>query len=203
MAQEGGRDADATYRALLAAALELFEAHGYHGTSVQRIADTAGLTKGAFYHHFVGKEQVLHDLHDGFVDHHLTEARELLGAGLPPEETLRRFVRDVLIGVTGRHRRETAVFYQEHRFISGETFGPMLEKRDRLERLLVDFIADGVRSGDFRDGGPARLLAFAVLGMCAWSFTWFEPDGEFSPAELGDLYATLLLGGLREPPSPD
>jgi AcrR family transcriptional regulator len=47
---------DATRAALIAAARELFGEHGYSETSVDEIVARAGLTKGAVYHHFQGKE---------------------------------------------------------------------------------------------------------------------------------------------------
>ncbi len=44
---------------LLDAAVELFEANGYAGTSVDAIADRAGYTSGAVYDHFGSKQGVL------------------------------------------------------------------------------------------------------------------------------------------------
>ncbi|HEY3958788.1 MAG TPA: TetR/AcrR family transcriptional regulator [Streptosporangiaceae bacterium] len=48
--------AEATRRAVLAAARSLFGRNGYAQTSVDEIAATARVTKGAVYHHFAGKE---------------------------------------------------------------------------------------------------------------------------------------------------
>lgn len=48
--------AEATRRAVLAAARSLFGRKGYAQTSLDEIADAARVIKGAVYHHFVGKE---------------------------------------------------------------------------------------------------------------------------------------------------
>ena len=48
--------AEATRRAVLAAARSLFGRNGYAQTSVDQIAETARVTKGAVYHHFASKE---------------------------------------------------------------------------------------------------------------------------------------------------
>jgi AcrR family transcriptional regulator len=48
--------AEATRRAVLAAARSLFGRNGYAQTSVDEIADAARVTKGAVYHHFASKE---------------------------------------------------------------------------------------------------------------------------------------------------
>ena len=39
-----------------------FKKHGYHGTSMQMLAQACGLTKGAFYHHYSNKEQLVVDI---------------------------------------------------------------------------------------------------------------------------------------------
>src|SRR5262245_33478008 len=48
----------ATRAALLAAARELFTEYGFAGTGREQIAELAGVTRGALYHHFAGKEQL-------------------------------------------------------------------------------------------------------------------------------------------------
>jgi AcrR family transcriptional regulator len=46
----------ATRQHILAVASERFLAHGYVGTSLSDLISAAGITKGAFYHHFPSKE---------------------------------------------------------------------------------------------------------------------------------------------------
>ena len=49
---------DATRAELVRAARELFGEHGYADTSLDEIVTRAGVTKGALYHHFTGKEDL-------------------------------------------------------------------------------------------------------------------------------------------------
>src|SRR4051794_35919462 len=44
---------------ILDAALKLFTSQGYSNTSIDAIAAQAGVTKGAIYHHFKTKEDIL------------------------------------------------------------------------------------------------------------------------------------------------
>lgn len=50
--------ANSTRRAVLNAAAEAFEAHGFAATSINDIVRSAGVTKGALYFHFPSKESL-------------------------------------------------------------------------------------------------------------------------------------------------
>src|SRR6266545_457274 len=62
---------DRTRRALLDAARPLFEARGFQAVAAEELVAAAGVTRGALYHHFEGKEglfeavvdQVMGELH--------------------------------------------------------------------------------------------------------------------------------------------
>ena len=47
---------------ILKAALDLFSKNGYDATSVANICQAAGVSKGAFYHHFASKHSVFQAL---------------------------------------------------------------------------------------------------------------------------------------------
>ena len=51
---------------ILEAALKLFSHRGYGATSVQEIAEAAGVSKGNVYHHFADKETIFRELLDQY-----------------------------------------------------------------------------------------------------------------------------------------
>lgn len=63
---------------LLAAAERRFFVHGYHGTTLDDIADEAGYTKGAVYSTFKSKAGLFLTLLDEVIERRLHELRELL-----------------------------------------------------------------------------------------------------------------------------
>jgi TetR/AcrR family transcriptional regulator, cholesterol catabolism regulator len=198
------RDPDATRAALVESALALFEEHGYDATPVQRIADEAGLTKGAFYHHFESKEHLLKEIHDTFIDYELERARALLQRDAPADELLVQFVTEISLEPLSLYKRETIVFLQERRFFSEEAFAEVKRKRDEFEAIVVELIERGIAEGVFRDIGPPKLLAFGVIGAAAWAYTWVDPEGPSSLTELGQLFGRMLIDGLAaERPSGD
>ena len=185
-------------------ALGLFEEEGYDAASVQRIVDGAGLTKGAFYHHFESKEEVLHEIHDQFMDYQLERLRTVVARDESPDVLLRQVMTDVLMEPIGIYRSEITVFLHEQRFLSRDAFAEVYAKRDDFERLVVELIQRGIDQGVFRPIGPPRLLAFAVIGVTAWAHTWLDPKGDMTPREIGEIYGEIFVNGLRtgEMPNP-
>lgn len=71
-----------TVAKILDAALELFCAQGYEGTSIQDIVDRLdGMTKGAVYHHFKSKEEIFNAAFDRAMAPIVERRRSTLGIG--------------------------------------------------------------------------------------------------------------------------
>lgn len=191
------RDPDATRAALLNSAVKLFAKQGYDGTSVQQVVDDANRTKGAFYYYFDSKEDLLQQLHDNSVDYQLDLLRQVLERDDPADVQLKDLVITVLMEPMGVYKSEIAVFTHELRRLSDEGFEDVLAKRDEFERCVVEIIERGVKAGIFKDLGSPRLLAFGIIGMCSWSLNWLDPEGALTPRQIGELFAELVVSGLK------
>lgn len=167
----------------LAAALEAFAEHGYHGTKVRDIAARAGLSVPGLYHHYPSKQSLLQGISE------LTMA-ELLGrseaalaeAGADP---LDRF--DALIESLLRfhmYRRELAfVGSTEIRSMDPDYREIYVGHRDRQQRMIDDAVAAGVQAGVFTTPYP-RDAARALATLCVGVSSWYRPDGSLEPDEL-------------------
>lgn len=54
---------------IIQAAFSLFSSKGYDATSTQDIIELSGLSRGAMYHHFKSKEDILRNMTEGFYSH--------------------------------------------------------------------------------------------------------------------------------------
>jgi AcrR family transcriptional regulator len=72
---------ETTRAALLAAARELFAERGHAGVGTEEIVRRAGVTRGALYHHFRGKDDVFRAVYEA-IERELTER---IAAGVPGE----------------------------------------------------------------------------------------------------------------------
>jgi TetR/AcrR family acrAB operon transcriptional repressor len=106
-------EAARTRAAIVDAGLACFDRRGIAGTTLADIAAEAGVTKGAVYHHFAGKEAILHELREQVALPLLDAADTTLlhHADCPALERIERFLVAVLEGLERdeRKRRTLAV----------------------------------------------------------------------------------------------
>ncbi|MET3574509.1 TetR/AcrR family transcriptional regulator [Bhargavaea ullalensis] len=114
-----------TKRKIIEAAAALLTERGFHGTSVQDIADLAGISKGAFYLHFKSKDALLIEI---FKYYSAEFKKELARA------------HDPLLSPAGNYRRQTEI--QIDQFLRNTDFIMMYvrEQAFSINEELVAFI---------------------------------------------------------------
>jgi len=112
---------------LLDAAREVFAQRGYHGASLEEIADEAGFSRGALYHHFESKEALFLAL----LDERLAEREGEL------EE------------VFGSDEATTEAVYQQTQEAAGHFFDDLRRSRE-WRALFLEFVAQAERDPRFR-----------------------------------------------------
>lgn len=81
---------------ILAAAAELFSHSGYHGVTVDAIAQRAGISKGNLYWYFKSKQEIFRLLTDYAVGRLFSPVLEVMLADVEPRERLRSLARSCL-----------------------------------------------------------------------------------------------------------
>jgi AcrR family transcriptional regulator len=189
--QRGPYRPDLTRQAIIDSALELFEANGFHATSVQAVADAADVTKGAFYHHFESKEELVHIIHGQLLDYQLREMDSIAARVSSPAEQLRALIA-MWVNATVRFRSHVAIYHQESRYLK-ETVGEKdVEIAERMERI----VQAGIDDGTFRADTNAKIATLGITGMTAWVHRWLRDSGPLTPEQVADLLADMVLAGL-------
>jgi AcrR family transcriptional regulator len=97
------RDPQASRRALVEAAAQLFNSVGYHGTDTNRIAIAAGYTPGTFYTHFEDKRAIFLEVYRRWLDDEIAAVAVVLDSEEPSRRV--RLARVVL-----EHHRKWRIF---------------------------------------------------------------------------------------------
>jgi AcrR family transcriptional regulator len=172
-------------------ATELFARDGYRAVGMRSIAEAVGIRTSSLYHHFASKEELLFaislDVTRDFIEEHIA----LLAGPEPAAPRLATLVRHHVAYFT-EHRLEQTVSRRELRELSSphveQVVGYLRQYQTQIER----FIAEAVARGEFRVP-DARVAALAMLDMLNGISGWFRESGTLTPAQLGEVYAELVL----------
>jgi AcrR family transcriptional regulator len=177
------------------AALTLFLEKGYQTTTIQDIIDAAKCSKGGFYHYFASKEDLLYLIHDTFITYELQQAEAVMKGPGTASEKLRQMIIDLVDSIE-LYRPHVTVFFEERRLLSYEKFALVKQKRDRYEQLFREVVEEGIRTGEFRADLNARIIVFAIFGMCNWTYQWLQSNKGFGVRAIGQMFCDLLFQGL-------
>ena len=196
MAQAATEARSTTRRAeMIAAAARLFSERGYHGASIQHLADALGLQKGSVYAHIGSKEELLFEVVNEGADRFLERGQAAFEMKAFATVRIRRLLVSH-IETAIEHLDAATVFLNEWRYLSEPKRELIQAKRDRYENIVRKIVDDGIASGEFRADANVRFAARLVLSAGNWTYAWFKPGGELGPTEIGERFADRLIRGL-------
>lgn len=180
---------------LIEESLSLFEKKGFSETSIQEIVVACGVTKGSFYYYFDSKAELLFEIQKDYINDVLEAQKEILSNSNKNQKKLEQMV-TVLIKKIKTDGANARIFFREMRHLPENYLKQILDKRDTIRFNLEEVVRNGVKAGEFRSDLKADFVTFAILGMCNWSYSWFDPNGPENEETLIHTYVHLLLQGL-------
>jgi AcrR family transcriptional regulator len=178
--------------------VKLYSANGFAGGSVQDVVDHAGVTKGAFYHHFESKAHLIMAIHNRFVDLQIGDVTAIIEKPLAPTETLAEAIIVIFRNMIN-HKASVSLFIREYPPMPRDVDRAVRALRLKYEQLLVGLIDRGRKSGVFHTELPTNVLLYGILGMCAWATQWYDPKRAPAPEVIGRNYARMVIDGLTTP----
>jgi AcrR family transcriptional regulator len=187
---------------LRASALKCFVNRGYFGTSMRDIAQGAGLSVAALYHHLPGKQALLVSMLDKVMDDLYVECSTAIAAAQPGVGHQLTALVKAHVVFHARRRGECFVATSELRALEPENRERYIQMRDRQQRLFDDIVLSGHQLGAFSVKYPLETSR-ALVTMCTYVAFWFRPDGPLSETEVSEHYVTMALDLVRYRPELD
>jgi len=174
-------------RELTSVAIDCFARYGFQGTSVDRIASIAGVTKGAIYYHFRDKDDLLSAaVMDRIAEF---EARVETGcSGLSAADALRRIAKVCIEHAEdGDHSRFVISIMVESIDTNAEISGQLRDMMRRFRAFVKSVVRRGQQSGNFRSDADAAEIAANYVSSVLGAEIQFYQDPESV-----DLTAALM-----------
>ncbi len=183
-----------TREKILTAALEVFSSKGFHGTTVDEIAERAELGKGTVYRHFHSKKGLFSEL----IRSKVAELEQAVAGAIDPRADVLEFIEAYLriyFAFFDRNRNLYKVLIQEQSDFGAEVkalyIGNILKKVPLLKRKILQATKSGLlKQMDF------HTVFYGVMGFIDGIMQkWLASDGEYSLVnDLPTVIETIFYG---------
>jgi AcrR family transcriptional regulator len=189
-----------TEERILKQAMRLFLEKGYHGTSIDDITQAAGLTKGALYWHFRGKEDLLQkiveEFEKRFLDGLIRVVGEMKGGASEKFDKLCRYN-----AAFAYYNPELCVSFTT---LAAELIGAHHGIETEIKRIykkyqkfLSNLIIEGKKGGIFRKEIDKDLTALGIMAFHDGILLhWFMNKDKVNGKGLADTFKKIILNGL-------
>ena len=181
---------------LLRVATRLFARNGFEGTSVQDIVDAAGVTKGAMYHYYGSKDDLLYEVYHQLLTMQMIRLTDIVKGSGSAEERLRLAAIDVVESSLA-NLDDMIVFFRSLHMLPADRQIQVRAERRAYHDQFRGLVEEGMAAGSFRTAVPADVVVHYYLSAVNQIGAWFRPDGPLTARDVAEQYADLLLGGLR------
>jgi len=177
------------------AAVELFAEKGYANTSVQEVVTRAGVTKGAMYHYYRSKDDLLFDIYERMLTLQRDHLDEIIARGLPTHETLRAACIDV-VETSIDALREGTVFFRSAHMLSPDRQQEVTRRRREYNDAFASIVRQGQSEGLYRGDIPLAVLVANFFSDLHYLSHWYKPTGAESKTQVAEQITDLFLKGI-------
>jgi AcrR family transcriptional regulator len=191
-ANKGRLPRDERRAQLLAAALEVFTAAGYHAAAMDEIADRAQVSKPVLYQHFPSKLDLYLAVLDLHIDSLVFELQKAISGTKDNASRVEATV-DAYFGFINREGEAFRLLFESDMSVVPQV-------RERLHRMTYDNAA-ALSAVISLDTGLAKeesmMLAVGLIGTAQHSARhWLERDGKIDRESAVKLVSNLMWRGI-------
>lgn len=177
--------------------LKLFANQGYHSTNLDSIASEIGVTKAALYYYFHNKEEIIRAILNRSIKR-MNQILEIGKSSLSPKEKLRQFITyHVLYGSDTADQAK--ITFEQLNILPKRSREVVKRKQREVVTLLQDILRQGIEDGTVAVD-DTKVAAFAILGMCNWTYYWHKPQGKLTVKQISDIFINLVENGYLNKP---
>jgi AcrR family transcriptional regulator len=185
-----------TYARMLDTACELFARQGYFATSTRQIADAMGIQKASLYYYITSKEDLIYQISKTAMEHVSACVNAALAQVSGPEERLYAFITSHVAGLLQHQNWHAAANEELKHAFSPERRREIVALRDVYEQMARQILEDAQAAGLVRSDLSVKYLSLILFGMITNLYSWYQPEMDVAPAELGAVLADLFMAGI-------
>lgn len=185
------------------AAVRVFNKLGFAGASISAVAAELEIDRATVYYYISSKQELFDEIAREVVEANAAIARKIRMSRIEPRRKLRELIVALMLSYAESYPLGY-IYVRENLGQMGDVRAARSKHMRKLNREIeghvIAIIEEGYAERSFRNVGPARIVAFGILGMLGWTHRWFHPTRVQESAEqIARTYADLVLSGLESP----
>lgn len=181
---------------ILDAAARVFRRRGYGAATVEDVANELGILKGSLYHYIKSKQELLYDVVVGPLREANRAIDQVRAEGGTCEDLIRRAIVAHIEVVHDQYPR-LSIALLERLELPAEQLNEIRTLHRAYQEKWTALICEGAETGVLRADLDPGLTTLAILGMLNWATQWYRQDGRATPGEIGAVFASVALDGIR------
>jgi len=174
------------------AAVKVFYERGYLSATLDDVATAMGGSKGAIYHYFSAKEDVLFLILCRHLDASLEVLEEKLYSATTPHDQLYAYIEFFMVNYK-KNQMEARLALNERGNLP-KKYLDTVKNKERVFMRILRTVVGNLLAKEERTPQNIKLIAYSLMAMLTWPYRWYDPDGAMAPEELSRLVYRLFLG---------
>jgi TetR/AcrR family transcriptional regulator, cholesterol catabolism regulator len=183
---------------ILDVATRLFSERGYHGCSMDLIAEELGATKQVVYYQFADKADVLASICRTGAELSLSAITDAISTAGSARERMIRFC-ERLTTIVVDYGDFLAVYIREIGNLRETDRVEIMRIRGKVDRYVARLISEGVDAGEFSVADPL-IAAHAITGMISFMPQWLRQSARNEHPGLVQIMSDIAMRTLQPPP---
>ena len=188
---------------ILFSAIETFASKGFAKTTINDIAESAGIGKGTVYEYFKSKDEIIHHAFLYFISNLMGGFEALLNSDLNGKEKFIEVLKGfshISDGKSGELLDLMMDFWAEglrSEHASSILKEDMIQMYNNYRGLLVTILKQGVTEGHFRSNIDVEALAALIVGMLdGLMVQWILERDRFDINRMIDSFIEMVFNGI-------
>ncbi len=177
------------------AAIKVFYEKGYLSATLKDVAAVMGGSKGAIYHYFSAKEDVLFLILFRYLDASLKELEEKLNLVTSSHDKLRAFIKFFIVNYKEK-QMESRLALNERGNLP-KRYLDIIKNKEKVFITILKTVVGNLLTKEDRTPQNVTLIAYSLMGMLSWLYRWFDPNGAVKPEELARIMYKIFVGQIK------
>ena len=161
---------------ILKSALSVLAEKGYHGTTMEDIANHLLMTKGSIYYYFKGKQDLVFQSQIKILNQSIQNVEEVNEKNLAIDEKLKTAIMRH-IEYSLHEKSGFLLMVNPAEIFSKEQLTKIIQLREQYASCYDSLIEEGVEAGYF-EVDNISIARNILLGAMNWVTQWYSADGE-------------------------